>query len=68
MLENSPKGIPVSKVAETVSAIVADPRPRYRYKLDKLSRQLPLLSAVFPEGFFQQMVLKSLKMPRKVDY
>lgn len=68
MLKNSPKGISISKVAETVQSIIDHPFPKYRYKLDKLSKQLPLMASIFPEKFFQKSVLKSLKMPVKVNY
>ena len=68
MLKKSPKGIAVSNLAKKISDIIADPFPKYRYKLDKLSKQLPFMAAIFPEKFFQKNVLKSLKMPLKVDY
>ena len=68
MLKNSPNGISLEKVAQTVRTIIESKEPKFRYTMDKLTKRLLRMSFLLPEKTFHKGVLKALKMPLKVQY
>jgi hypothetical protein len=68
MMADSVKGIPLTQVNKVVHAIIQAPRPKFRYKIGKMAKQLTFLNSLLPEQMFQNAVLKSFKVPKKINY
>lgn len=61
-------GTPKKTIAETIEKIINAGKPIFRYKIGGMSKTLPLLKAIMPQGYFENTVLKSFKLPLKVNY
>lgn len=68
MMKDSLKGIPLSDIHKMVNRIIHEPRPKFRYKIGKMTKQLTLLSFLLPEKMFQKAVLKTFDIPKKINY
>jgi short-subunit dehydrogenase len=68
MKSDSLKGIPLKEVADVVSKIIYAPTPKFRYKIGKMAKQLTFLNFFIPEKMFQNTVLKTFDIPRKIQY
>jgi NAD(P)-dependent dehydrogenase (short-subunit alcohol dehydrogenase family) len=68
MIEDSLKGIPLSDVHKIVSKVIHSSKPKFRYKIGKMAKQLTLLNFLMPENFFQKTVLRSFNIPTKINY
>ncbi len=68
MEKDSLTGTPKKVIAETFEKIINAEKPNFRYKIGGMSKTLPLLKALMPQGYFENTVLKSFKLPLKIDY
>jgi NAD(P)-dependent dehydrogenase (short-subunit alcohol dehydrogenase family) len=67
MLKDSLKGIPLSDIQKVVSEIIHSSKPKFRYKIGKMAKQLTFLNFLVPEKMFQRMVLRSFEIPNKIN-
>ena len=68
MMEDSLKGIPLSSIYKVISKIIYSSKPKFRYKIGKMTKKLTLLSFLLPEWMFQKAVLKSFNVPTNIKY
>lgn len=68
MMKESLKGIPLSDIQKVVSEIIRASKPKFRYKIGKMTKQLTLLSFLLPERMFQKAVLRSFDIPSKINF
>lgn len=68
MMTDSLKGIPLSEVYMVVNNIIQSPKPKFRYKIGKMAKQLTFFNSILPEQIFQNAVLKSFKIPNHIKY
>lgn len=68
MEQDSLKGTSKQVLAETMEKIILSPKPKFRYKIGGMSKTLPLLKAIMPQGYFENTVLKSFELPLKITY
>lgn len=68
MMKDSLKGIPLSDIHKVVSVIIHSSKPKFRYKIGKMTKQLTLLSFIIPERMFQSTVLKTFGIPSSIKY
>jgi short-subunit dehydrogenase len=55
-------------LAEIIEKIILSEKPNFRYKIGGMSKTLPLLKAIMPQGYFEKIVLKSFQLPLKINY
>jgi len=68
MMKDSTKGIPLSQIHEVVHDIIRASKPKFRYKIGKMAKQLTFFNSLLPEQMFQNAVLKSFNVPKKIQY
>jgi NAD(P)-dependent dehydrogenase (short-subunit alcohol dehydrogenase family) len=68
MLADSSNGIPLRIVARQIGSIIETQKPKFRYKVGKMTKQLTMLHAIIPEKIFERMVLKSFDIQNKINY
>jgi len=68
MKQDSLKGIPLSSIHEVIGKIIHSSKPKFRYKIGKMTKQLTLLNFIIPERMFQGTVLKTFGIPSLIKY
>jgi NAD(P)-dependent dehydrogenase (short-subunit alcohol dehydrogenase family) len=58
MLRDGPNGLPLSKVAYAVEAVIQNPAPPLRLSVDGFATKLALARALTPSWLFERMVLR----------
>jgi len=67
MMNDSAKGIPLSKIAKVITQILYSRKPKFRYKVGRMTKTLLFLNFILPERVFQNIVLKSFEIPTKIN-
>lgn len=65
MLIDSKRGIPMEQIVRVIRNIIHSERPKFRYRIGKMTRSLTLLQTLLPESIFQSAVLRSFGIPLK---
>ncbi|CAG5077523.1 SDR family oxidoreductase [Parvicella tangerina] len=65
MKKDSLKGIPLKTIHKYIQQIINSDKPKFRYKIGKMAKQLTFLNSIVPEGMFQKTVLKTFNIPLK---
>jgi len=68
MDERSPKGIPPEKVAVKIMEIISASRPKFRYKVDQMTKILTLFKSLGREQYFEERLLNSFKLPSQANF
>jgi short-subunit dehydrogenase len=68
MISDSLTGIATRTIAQVVEKIIVSKRPRFRYKVGKMSKKYLFLKAVSPKTLFERMVLNTLGIPQTIKY
>lgn len=68
MDERSPKGIPPEKVAVKIMEIISASRPKFRYKVDQMTKILTLFKSLGREQYFEKRLLNSFNLPSQANF
>jgi NAD(P)-dependent dehydrogenase (short-subunit alcohol dehydrogenase family) len=67
MEEKSPSGIDPMIVANKIAKIIQEGKPKFRHKIDRMTKTLALFKALANESFYEVSILKTFHLPKSTQ-